>query len=155
MCRLLYWAVSEEDAVAVNRGLRRPAHAAIRWRLPLLRHRMGRGERMRLLQDGLVAMLAAIGLATLLWLIVSIFIRMKKETLHHVLAVIPARGGANGLEHAVHVLEQLRYDHGGFGTILIVDCGLNEVGRQVAALLSKEDRDVALCLREELPSFLQ
>ena len=110
---------------------------------------------MRLLQDGLVAMLAAIGLATLLWLIVSIFIRMKKETLHHVLAVIPARGGANGLEHTVHVLEQLRYDYGGFGTILIVDCGLNEVGRQVAALLSKEDRDVALCLREELPSFLQ
>ena len=110
---------------------------------------------MRLLQDGLVAMLAAIGLAMLLWLIVSIFIRMKKETLHHVLAVIPARGGANGLEHTVHVLEQLRYDHGGFGTILIVDCGLNEVGRQVAALLSKEDRDVALCLREELPSFLQ
>ena len=110
---------------------------------------------MRLLQDGLVALLAAIGLATLLWLIVSVFFRLKKETLHHVTAMVPARGGANGLEHTVHTLEQLRYEHGGFGAILIVDCGLNEVGRQVAALLSREDRDVALCTREELPDFLQ
>ena len=110
---------------------------------------------MRLLQDGVVAMLAVIGLATLLWLVVSVFLRMKKESLRHVLALVPARGGANGLEHAVHTLEQLRYEHGGFGTIVIVDCGLNEVGRQMAALLAREDRDVALCAREEIGEFLQ
>ena len=50
---------------------------------------MGRGESMRLLQDGLVALLAAIGLATLLWLIVSVLFRLRKETLHHVSAVVP------------------------------------------------------------------
>ena len=110
---------------------------------------MGRGESMRLLQDGLVALLAAIGLATLLWLIVSVLFRLRKETLHHVSAVVPAR------EHTVHTLEQLRCDHGGFGGIVIVDCGLSPVGREVAALLSREDRDVALCTREELPDFFQ
>ena len=80
---------------------------------------------------------------------------MRKETLHHVSAVVPARGAANGLEHTVHTLEQLRCDHGGFGGIVIVDCGLSPVGREVAALLSREDRDVALCTREELPDFFQ
>ena len=65
---------------------------------------------MRLLQDGLVALLAAIGLATLLWLIVSVVFRLHKETLHHVSALVPARGAANGLEHTVHTLEQLRYE---------------------------------------------
>jgi len=100
-------------------------------------------------------MLAAIGLATVLWLIASVFFRLKKETLHHVSAVVPARGAANGLEHTVHTLEQLRYEHGGFGSIVIVDCGLGQVGRQVAALLSQEDRDVALCTRAELPDFFQ
>lgn len=110
---------------------------------------------MRLLQDGLVAMLAAIGLATLLWLAVSVFLRIRRETLHQVVALVPARGAANGLEHAVRTLEQLRYEHGGFGSIVIVDCGLNEVGQQVAALLAREERDVSLCRREEVPDFLQ
>ena len=62
---------------------------------------------------------------------------------------------ANGLEHTVRTLEQLRYEHGGFGSIVIVDCGLNEVGQQVAALLAREERDVSLCRREEVPDFLQ
>ena len=110
---------------------------------------------MKLLQDGLVAMLAAIGLATLLWLIVSAVFRLKKERMDHVVALVPARGGAIGLEHTVHMLEQLRCEHGGFGTIVIVDCGLNEVGEQIAVLLQREDRDVALCRREELPDILQ
>ena len=110
---------------------------------------------MRLLQDGLVAMLAAIGLATLLWLVVSVFLRLRRETLHHVVAMVPARGAANGLEHTVRTLEQLRYEQGGFGSIVIVDCGLNEVGRQVAALLAREERDVSLCRREELADYLQ
>ena len=52
--------------------------------------------------------------------------------------MVPARGAANGLEHTVHTLEQLRCDHGGFGAIVIVDCGLSPVGREVAALLSRE-----------------
>jgi len=110
---------------------------------------------MKLLQDGLVAMLAAIGLATLLWLIVSAVFRLKKESMDHVVALVPARGGAIGLEHTVHALEQLRCEHGGFGTIVIVDCGLNDVGQQIAGLLQREDRDVALCRREELNDFLQ
>ena len=90
----------------------------------------------------MLAMLAAIGLATLLWLAVSVFLRLRRETLHHVVAMVPARGAANGLEHTVRTLEQLRYEQGGFGSIVIVDCGLNEVGRQVAALLRQSASEI-------------
>ena len=110
---------------------------------------------MRLLQDGLVAMLAAVGVASILWLLAGLVLRFPRETLHQVVALVPARGGANGLEHAVRTLEQLRGQYGGFGSIVIVDCGLNEVGRQVAALLAREERDVSLCTRENIGEFLQ
>ena len=110
---------------------------------------------MKLLQDGVVAVLAAIGLAAILWMIAGAFFRVGKERLHHVVALVPARGAAGGLEHTVHTLEQLRCEHGGFGAIVIVDCGLNEVGEQIAQLLQREDRDVALCRREELSDILQ
>ena len=69
--------------------------------------------------------------------------------------MVSARGSAPGLEYTVRRLEQLRCEHGGFGTIVIVDCGLNDVGQQIAGLLQREDRDVALCRREELNDFLQ
>ena len=110
---------------------------------------------MKLLQDGIIAMLSAVGLATLLWLVVSAFLRFRREMLCQVVALVPVRGAAGGLEHAVRTLEQLRRDHGGFGSIVIVDCGLNEVGRQVAQLLARAERDVALCAREELGDFLR
>ena len=45
---------------------------------------------MRLLQDGLVAMLAAVGLATLLWMIVSLFLRNRRQLFSRVTAVVPA-----------------------------------------------------------------
>ena len=110
---------------------------------------------MKLLQDGLVALLVAIGLPTMLLLIVSALSRLKRERMAHGAALVPARGSAIGLEHTVHTLEQLRCEHGGFGTIVIVDCGLNDVGAQIAGLLQREDRDVAVCRREELSNFLQ
>ena len=111
---------------------------------------------MKLLQDGVIAMLAAVGLATLLWLAVSLFLRLgRRTTICHAVAVIPSRGGANGLEHTIHALEQLRCDGGGFGAIVIVDCGLSEEGRQMVALLARQERDIFLCSREEIPNFLQ
>lgn len=111
---------------------------------------------MKLLQDGVIAMLAAIGLATILWLVVSVLLRLRgRATIYHTVAMIPSRGGANGLEHTVHALEQLRSDCGGFGAIVIVDCGLSEEGRRMAALLARQERDIFLCTREEIPNFLQ
>ena len=109
---------------------------------------------MRLLQDGLVAMLAAVGLATILWMVVSLFLRSKRKLFSDVTAVVRASGDGNGLEYAVHTLSQLRYERGAFGTILILDCGLSEEGRQLAGLLAAAHPRVRLCGREELSHLL-
>ena len=110
---------------------------------------------MRLWQDGLIAMLAAIGLTTLIWLAVSLALRLRRPMPRRCLALIPAREGAAGLEQTVRSLEQLRSERGAFGSILIVDCGLSPVGRQVAILLAREDRDITLCGREDVAHYLE
>ena len=100
---------------------------------------------MRLLQDGLVAMLAAVGLATILWMVASLFLRNRRRLFSNVAAVVQARGAGENLEYTVHTLSQLRYDRGAFGTIVILDCGLTEEGRELAQLLTREEDCVALC----------
>ena len=100
---------------------------------------------MRLLQDGLVAMLAAVGLAAILWMVASLFLRNRHRLFSDITAVVRASGDGDGLEYAVHTLSQLRYERGAFGTILILDCGLSEEGRELAALLARQDDYVALC----------
>ena len=110
---------------------------------------------MRLLQDGLVAMLAAVGLATILWMVASLFIRNRRRLFSNVAAVVQARGAGENLEYTVHTLSQLRYDRGAFGTIVILDCGLTEEGRELAQLLTREEDCVALCPREQAADYFQ
>ena len=110
---------------------------------------------MKLLQDGVIAMLAAIGLATILWVLVSIFLRVKQRTFPGAAAVVPARGLGNDLEHTVHELEQLRYERGSFGDIVIVDCGLAPEGRDLAQHLTREEENVLFCRRDDLADYFQ
>ena len=108
---------------------------------------------MRLLQDGLVAMLAAVGLATILWMVVSLFLRSKRQFFPRVTAVVRASGAGGDLEYIVRTLSQLRYERGTFGTILILDCGLTEEGRELAGLLTREEEYVVLCPREQAADY--
>ena len=108
---------------------------------------------MRLLQDGLVAMLAAVGLATILWMVVSLFLRSKRQFFPRVTAVVRASGAGGDLEYIVHTLSQLRYERGTFGTILILDCGLTEEGRELAGLRTREEEYVVLCPREQAADY--
>ena len=48
---------------------------------------------MQLWQDGLVAMLAAIGLASLMWMVVRALFFAQPERRQGVVALIPAQGG--------------------------------------------------------------
>ena len=106
---------------------------------------------MQLLEDGIIAALAAIGLVTLLFLIISAFARPRVRGTLDAVAIVPCHGGdCAKLEHTVHMLERTRYEYGGFCRIVILDCGLDEETRKVAALLCKEDYDVALCGKSAL-----
>ena len=109
---------------------------------------------MRLWQDGLTAMLAAVGLATILWMVVGLFLRRKRRLFSRVTAVVRGEGDGADLEYTVRTLSQLRYERGAFGTILILDGGLPPEGRDVAALLEREEDFVAVCRREEMPDYI-
>ena len=108
---------------------------------------------MRLLQDGVIAMLAAIGLSTILWAVITLFYRRKKPVFPHVTALVSAGGDGEDLEYTVRTLAQLRWEQGTLGGILIVDCGLSPEGRELAGLLSREEDCVALCRREDLSDY--
>ena len=106
---------------------------------------------MQLLEDGIIAALAAIGLVTLLFLVISAFVRPRCRGTLDAIAVVPCHGGdCAKLEHTVHMLERTRYEYGGFRRIVILDCGLDDETQKVAALLCCDDFDLVLSTKEQL-----
>ena len=66
----------------------------------------------------------------------------------------PGGRGGEGLEEQVHTLQYIRGECGGFGRILLVDCGLTEEGRKLCGLLAGEDRWVSVCAPEAVETYL-
>ena len=79
---------------------------------------------MRLLQDGVVAALAAIGLTAVIFLLVSAIVHPRRRGTIPATAVIETCGEAKTLEYTVRSLLRSRYEEGGFSRVVIVDCGL-------------------------------
>ena len=106
---------------------------------------------MRLLEDGIIAALAAVGLVTLLFLLISALVRPRARDLLDAYAVVPC-GSEDGkkLEYTVRALERARYEYGGFRRIVILDCGMDGESRKIAALLGRDSFDVNLRSRGQL-----
>ena len=105
---------------------------------------------MRLLEDGIIAALAAIGLVTLLFLLISALVRPRARGILDAFAVVPC-GAEDGekLEYTVRALERARYEYGAFRRIVILDCGMDEEARKIAALLCRDSFDVTLEQKRE------
>lgn len=110
---------------------------------------------LQLWQDGLVAALAAVGVVSLLWLLTQMIFMLKSPLPGTALAVLPARGDGGGLAEQVYALTGYGRDQGVIGRILIVDCGLDEEGRQLCRILEREDRWVTVCLPEQVADYLR
>ena len=102
---------------------------------------------MRLLQDGVVAALAAIGLTTIIFLFLSAIVHPRRRD------ALEACGDGRALEYTVRALLRSRYEEGGFSRVVIVDCGLSEEPRCAAELLCRSEYEVYLCKKEELTDF--
>ena len=109
---------------------------------------------MQLWQDGLVAVLATIGLVELLWGLAQAILMIKKGAPKQALAVIAASGDGGCVQEQVRALTGLGRDQGLIGRILVVDCGLNEEGQKLCAILERGNRWVLLCQPEEIPNYL-
>ncbi len=108
---------------------------------------------MRLLQDGVVAALAAIGLTTLIFLFLSALVHPRRRGALPATAVVEVCGEGAALEYTVRALLRSRYEEGGFSRVVIVDCGLSEEPRNVAELLCRSEYEVYLCKKEDLTDF--
>ena len=101
---------------------------------------------MELWEDGIIAALAAIGLVAVLFTLLSALLRPKNCDGSDAFAVVPCGDGEGArLERTVRTLERARYDCGGFCRIVILDRGMDEETRKVAALLCHDGFDVTIC----------
>ena len=106
---------------------------------------------MQIVLEALVALLAAVGLLSLGWMLFGrILVPVGGRGGGKVYAVLPADGDGGTLEHDVSGLLWLR--GGGLArfTVVIADAGLSEEGRAVAAILAERDAAVEVCTAEGL-----
>lgn len=109
---------------------------------------------MQLLQDGVVAALAAIGLTTLIFLLVSAVTCPRRRGTINTITLVPVRGEDGRLELTVRALVRAREAEGSASHIVIVDQGMGAETARIAAILCREERNVTLCGAEELSKLL-
>lgn len=108
---------------------------------------------MTLLQDGVIALLAAVGLTAILWLIADMIFRRREEV--PAVLLLPVKGGAEEMEYQVHCLLELRARTGRYTPIILTDCGLQQEARNRAEKLTQMHTCVTMIKAEELSRYLQ
>ncbi len=108
---------------------------------------------MRAILEVLLSLLAVFGLLSLGWLAFGRLLSPAGG--EGCCVVIPTRGRGDGLEQAVTGMLWLR--GGGLmnAPILLVDCGLNDEGRAVAAALCLREPGLGLCHISELSVYIK
>ena len=109
---------------------------------------------MQIWQDGLVALLASVGLASIMWTLVRAVLFAGPEVRRELAVLLPVQGDGEQLEEQVRALQALRRERGLTGSALLVDCGLSEEGRKLAEALAREYRWVSVCARAEVGKYL-
>ena len=105
---------------------------------------------MKLMGDGLIAFLAAVGVSTILWLLAETLLRRHSP---EAVLVLPVRGDGATLERALRLTMEQRAT--GETPILLADCGLDETGLRLAQGLTQRYSRVQLCPAEELENYLK
>ena len=101
----------------------------------------------------ILAFLAAGGLLALCWVLFGQL--LTPVTGGRVLALVRAKDSAEELEHDVAGLLWLKGSGLSKCAVVIVDEGLNEKGRAVAAALLGQEEGLRLCSAEELAQLLR
>ena len=108
---------------------------------------------MTLLQDGVIALLAAVGLTAILWLLADMFFRRRENV--PVVLLLPVKDAAEEMEYQVHCLMELRTRTGRHTPIILTDCGLCAEAMSRAEQLTQTHTGVIMMKAEELSRYLQ
>lgn len=110
---------------------------------------------MELLQDMVIALLAAVGLTAVLWLLLKAVFSPRRELCDTVYLVLPVSARTRAMEQAAGELQQMRRQYGGAARAVLLDCGMEEEQRRMARILQREDPLLLLCGEEELMEALR
>ena len=98
--------------------------------------------------NGVLAFLAAVGIAALVWLVTGVLLRRRPPEVPAVL-VLPACGGAEALEGEV------RAQLGRSAESAVVDCGLTAEGARRVQLLAQRFDKIMVLDRGELDRIIE
>lgn len=104
--------------------------------------------------NGVLAFLAAVGIAALVWLVTGVLLRRRPPEVPAVL-VLPACGGAEALEGWVRTLLEVRSQLGRSAEIAVVDCGLTAEGARRVRLLAQRFDKIMVLDRGELDRIIE
>ena len=104
---------------------------------------------MVLLRDGILTFFSAVGVTTVVWLAVGVFLRGGRRRVPGLLLVLPLRGEALAMEADVRELRRVRNTLPG-AKILLADCGMTENARALAQYLADREDGAALIDAKEL-----
>lgn len=93
---------------------------------------------MTLLADTVIALLAAIGLAAVLYLVVRAA-GGKKELCSPVYLILPVSERTKEMEQSVAELQLLRRQYGGAAKAVMLDTGMDDQQHRMARILQRED----------------
>lgn len=108
---------------------------------------------MRYFVETLGVLLAGAGLFIFGWLLLGRLLA-PIGTKGPIVAVLPASGDGEGLEHDLRGLLWLRGSGMACLRVVIADCGLSAAGRELAGLLSRREEDVTFCPAAEVGGLL-
>ena len=104
--------------------------------------------------NSVLAFLAAVGIAALVWLVTGVLLRRRPPEVPAVL-VLPACGGAEALEGWVRALLEVRAQLGRAAEITVVDCGLTAEGARRVQLLAQRFDKIMVLDRDELDRIIE
>ena len=110
---------------------------------------------MELWRDGLVAFLAATGLAAIFWLFAGQILRLRMLSPCGTALVLAVSGYEPQLEKRVRRAQEAAWNMKVPPRIVVVDCGMDADTRRTAAELAAWDTTFILCGAEDLKTILE
>ncbi len=110
---------------------------------------------MELWRDGLIAFLAAVGVATIFWLFAGHIFRLKMSAPDNAALILAVKGNEPRLEKKIRRLQEAVWSMKAPPRLVVVDIGMDEATLRAAEELAAWDATFVLCKKDELEKVLR